>query len=324
MTAKTASLSSPGDCYRIAAVARMTGMPETTIRMWERRYRAVQPQRSAGNGRLYSRADIERLQLLKAAVDAGNAIGTIAGLTSEQIGARLADAGLRPPPAAPDEAQTSRVLVCGAGLAERLKGSWSGRTELELLPALESLPETAPKLDAVDVLIVESPTLPADVLRRLRQLRAGTSARLVIVVYAFASRHALSRLDQDGFIAMPMPADPAHLARLCLLVRTLPAQMPQSTERRLLQRAAPRRYDDRFLATTARRSSSVRCECPNHLADLLTKLNAFEQYSLECEQADVKDASIHALLYSAAAQCRELLELALQKVLEHEGIAGPE
>lgn len=174
------------------------------------------------------------------------------------------------------------------------------------------------------MLIVECPTLPADVLRRLRQLRAGTSARLVIVVYAFASRHALSRLDQDGLIAVPMPADPAHLARLCLLARALPAQEPLSTERRLLQRAAPRQFDDRFLATTARRSSSVRCECPNHLADLLTKLNAFEQYSLECEQADVKDASIHALLYSAAAQCRELLELALHKVLEHEGIEMPE
>lgn len=324
MTEKTAPVSSAGDCYRIAAVARMTGMPETTIRMWERRYRAVEPQRSAGNGRLYSRDDIERLQLLKAAVDAGHAIGTIASLTSEQIGARLAGASLRSPASVSEDSQASRVLVCGAGLAERLKDSWSEREGLQLLPTLDSLPDSAPQLDAADVLIVECPTMPADVLRRLRQLRAGTSARLVIVVYAFASRHALSRLDQDGFIAVPMPADPAHLARLCLLARALPTPMPVSAERRLLQRAAPRRFDDRFLAGTARRSSSVRCECPNHLADLLTKLNAFEQYSLECEQADVKDASIHALLYSAAAQCRELLELALQKVLDHEGIAGPD
>lgn len=310
-----------GDQYRIAAVARLAGMPETTIRMWERRYRAVEPARSAGNGRLYSRADIERLQLLKAAVDAGHAIGTVATLGNEQLRARLHE---MPAGGLPEgEPRECRVMVCGQALASRLQEAWAARPDLRLVQSLPNLPQDPVQLTAADVLIVEMPTLPASTLRQLRQLRGHSTASLMIVVYGFANRQALARLDQDGIVALALPADPAHLARLCHLARALPGTLPATPERRLLLRAAPRRYDDAFLASTARRPSTVRCECPNHLADLLTKLNAFEQYSLECESSDPADASIHALLYSAAAQCRELLELALHRVMEHEGIPGP-
>ena len=311
----------PDDQYRIAAVSRLTGIPETTIRMWERRYGVVEPARSAGNGRLYSRADIERLQLLKAAVDAGHAIGTVASLGNESIGQRLE---VSPARAVGDQgARDAGVVVCGAAVSQSLSLAWADRNDLRLVQTLDSLPDAQAELRSADVVIVESQTLPAPFLRKLRQLRAHSRAALWIVVYGFASRQALARLDQDGIIALALPADPAHLARLCHLAKALPAQAPTSPERRLLQRAAPRRYGEAFLATTARRFSAVRCECPNHLADLLTKLNAFEQYSLECEHANAADASLHALLNSAAAQCRELLEIALSKVLEHENVPEP-
>lgn len=309
------------DQYRIAAVARLTGIPETTIRMWERRYGVVEPARSSGNGRLYSRADIERLQLLKAAVDAGHAIGTIAGLDNLVIEQRLASA--TPRPLGDPGSREAGVVVCGVALAQRLRLAWAERSDLRLIQTLDAVPDDRSQLPLADVLIVEAQTLPPPVLRQLRQLRAQSRAALLVVVYGFASRQALARLDQDGIIALALPADPAHLARLCHLAKALPTQAPTSPERRLLQRAAPRRYGDEFLAATARRSSAVQCECPNHLADLLTKLNAFEQYSLECEHANVADASLHALLNSAAAQCRELLEIALSKVLEHENVADP-
>ncbi len=42
------------------------------------------------------------------------------------------------------------------------------------------------------------------------------------------------------------------------------------------------------------------------------------------QRAGDADASVHALLYSAAGHCREILEVALQRVSEHEGIAPPE
>ena len=115
-----APVSSADNAYRIAAVAKLTGMPVPTIRMWERRYGVVTPARSAANGRLYSRADIDRLVLLKAVADAGHAIGTVAQLSEAQLQARLLEAPGRS--SAPSTEQC-RVLICGTALHARLDGS---------------------------------------------------------------------------------------------------------------------------------------------------------------------------------------------------------
>lgn len=71
--------------HPIGAVERRTGLSSHVIRVWERRYGAVAPRRSAGNQRLYTDADIERLVLLAQAVENGESIGRIAGLPSEDL-----------------------------------------------------------------------------------------------------------------------------------------------------------------------------------------------------------------------------------------------
>ena len=91
----------------------------------------------------------------------------------------------------------------------------------------------------------------------------------------------------------------------------------------LMHSAAARRYDEGFLHQLSQMPSKVQCECPNHLADLLIKLNAFERYSLECESLNVKDAAMHAMMYSASGHCREFLEEVLRRLMAHEGIAEP-
>ncbi len=48
----------------ISIAAELAGMHPQTLRIYERK-RLVQPQRSAGNTRLYSDADIERLRLIQ-------------------------------------------------------------------------------------------------------------------------------------------------------------------------------------------------------------------------------------------------------------------
>ena len=50
--------------YMISVAAELAGMHPQTLRIYERK-RLVQPQRSAGNTRLYSDADIERLRLIQ-------------------------------------------------------------------------------------------------------------------------------------------------------------------------------------------------------------------------------------------------------------------
>ena len=66
-------------------VTKLTGLSADVIRVWERRYKAVVPRRSDGGTRLYSELDLRKLVLLKAAVDAGHAISSIAALDEEQL-----------------------------------------------------------------------------------------------------------------------------------------------------------------------------------------------------------------------------------------------
>jgi MerR family transcriptional regulator, heat shock protein HspR len=50
--------------YMISVAAELAGVHPQTLRIYERK-RLVQPQRSSGNTRLYSQADVERLQLIQ-------------------------------------------------------------------------------------------------------------------------------------------------------------------------------------------------------------------------------------------------------------------
>jgi DNA-binding transcriptional MerR regulator/methylmalonyl-CoA mutase cobalamin-binding subunit len=90
--------------YPIQLAARLTGLSAHVIRIWEQRYRAVQPQRTATKRRLYSQCEIERLNLLRDLTQAGHSIGQVAQLPTEKLGTLMA-ASLNP------QARTPRVAA---------------------------------------------------------------------------------------------------------------------------------------------------------------------------------------------------------------------
>ena len=71
--------------HPIQVVARRTGLSTDVIRVWERRYGAVTPERSATSRRLYSDADIARLQLLQQATQSGRRISDVATLADDEL-----------------------------------------------------------------------------------------------------------------------------------------------------------------------------------------------------------------------------------------------
>jgi DNA-binding transcriptional MerR regulator/methylmalonyl-CoA mutase cobalamin-binding subunit len=91
-----------GAGYSINVAARRSGLPQETIRAWERRHGALRPARTEGGHRLYSDGDVERLRLLRLATEAGHRIGQVAGLDDAaliellQADARQAADGERP------------------------------------------------------------------------------------------------------------------------------------------------------------------------------------------------------------------------------------
>ena len=57
--------------YNIGVVARMTGIPENTLRIWERRYNFPTSTRTAGGHRLYSPLQVARVRWVKQRIDEG-------------------------------------------------------------------------------------------------------------------------------------------------------------------------------------------------------------------------------------------------------------
>ncbi len=71
--------------YRIGTVTKLTGLSADVVRVWERRYGAIQPVRSGGGSRLYSDAEISRLRRLRQAIEKGHSIGQVARLSEEEL-----------------------------------------------------------------------------------------------------------------------------------------------------------------------------------------------------------------------------------------------
>ena len=68
---KNGMTASEDPIYNIGVVARMTGIPVATLRVWERRYNFPQSERTAGGHRLYSEKELLRLRWVKATIDEG-------------------------------------------------------------------------------------------------------------------------------------------------------------------------------------------------------------------------------------------------------------
>ena len=71
--------------FSIGAVARMLDLAPATIRTWETRYGLIEPQRSGGGQRLYSREHVEQLRFVKTQVELGRRPGEAHRLLRERI-----------------------------------------------------------------------------------------------------------------------------------------------------------------------------------------------------------------------------------------------
>ena len=66
--------------WRIKEFAAIVGVPEATLRAWERRYELLAPERTSGGFRLYSEADERRIRSMQAHMARGIAAAEAAGL----------------------------------------------------------------------------------------------------------------------------------------------------------------------------------------------------------------------------------------------------
>jgi DNA-binding transcriptional MerR regulator len=311
--------------FRIGAVSRLTGVSPDALRIWERRYAAVSPRRSPGGGRLYRPGDVERLRLMKQLVDAGDAIGAIANLGLDELQARATAARRLPAgEGVLTTASVCRIALIGESLGQEIRAFGDTLVGIDVTEQYADTNEfeTRGVDGGADVLVLQQATLHEDTAKQVIDWLIRARAAHMVIVYRYASAEALRRLPASRCSVLRAPMDASTLQAHCLSVMgaALVASAPAVAGAVTLQSAPPQRYDDEALAQLAALSSTVKCECPRHLAELIASLSAFERYSAECESRCPGDAALHAYLHATASQARHIIEGALDHVIEFEGI----
>lgn len=333
-----AALDEPAARHRSGAVARMLRMPVATLRVWERRYGVTQPMLSASGQRLYSSDDVRRLALLKQLTDLGHAIGSLARLDMPQLQqvasthARLLAAGQDADPAhepSPPE-PAWRVAVIGTALGTRLQRPALRRMlsrPVQLLGPFGDAAQAAAALPpaSVDALVVHEPRLHDGWLAALQAAAPALAALPKAVLYRFAAEPTCAALAAAGTALLREPQNDTVLGQwLQGVLQALPPARAAAREPAPVADAVPaRRWDDAALADFAGLSSTIACECPRHVAELLMQLSHFEAYSAECRSRNAADAELHAYLQQVAAASRARFEAALEHVALHEGLILP-
>jgi DNA-binding transcriptional MerR regulator len=308
--------------YRSGTAARLAGIPVDTLRMWERRYKVTGPQVSARGHRRYAAEDVDRLALIKVLVDLGHSIRTIAQLPAAKLHEMRAGLVTLPSATQPraQVAPIVRIAIVGEALATRAAAVASRFPRLQIVRTCTDREHAAGALRGVaaDLLAIELPALRDDAVEFVDALAAAVGARRAVVSYRFGTQAAVRELRRRGHAVARAPIDLAE-------IESLGAALPAAFETAAPPVTAPSapRFDEHTLAQLAQIATTVRCECPRHVVDLLLSLQAFERYSAECENRTPADAELHRDLGRVAARARALFEEALVRVARAEGVALP-
>lgn len=305
----------------------MTGIPVSTLRIWELRHHAFSPSKTAGKHRLYSVEDVRRASLLKQLSRQGHAISGIAALQTPELEQLMQPAqALHAAPALRRQpVDTVAVAVVGAGIAGRIGSKKFVQPRpggsLRLTDSFADLAEANAAVfqERPHLLLVRVSTLHDSIRSEIQALAARQGAAHTLVVYGFAQETVLETMRVAGIQVRREPVSDHELSGL---IASLLADKPAGLHGLPVDSPIPpRRYSDETLSRVAGISSSMLCECPRHVAELIAQLASFEQYSEECLSKNEDDANLHAYLHAITGSARALFERALEMVARHENIS---
>jgi hypothetical protein len=315
--------------YGIGAAARLTGLSDHTIRVWERRYGAVVAERSSNGRRVYTAADIEKLGLLKSLTDQGVSISRIAG---DSVGELRFRAESMSDLASHHMPESVRVAVLGDFLPGKLIAHDRAIEPIDLVVSDGNADRFTADLkrEAVDVVVYEAAILDTETLGYMQQFMTLSGAGTGVLVYTFGKSQDISLASSSNIVVLRAPVGVDEL-RAGILRAISPGALGASRPRSAKSPAplpvseasgpiAPRRFNQQQLANLSMAQSAIDCECPQHLAQLVTDLSAFEIYSAKCANRDDDDAALHRYLHQTTAEARTLIEAALSRVAEAEGL----
>jgi hypothetical protein len=319
--------------YRIGAVSQLTGIAVATLRIWQSRYAVVDPFKNEGGQRLYSDLEVAKLKVLKGLTHSGHSIGALSKLSLEALNELSNSAKFNLPlnPKTSSPQDRIRLGVVGLGLAARLeavKFTLDFRAEGHDVQAVffdlqEALDDPNERLEQseLSLVLVKLNTLQAHCVEQIKSLQKKLQTVPIGVIYNYAHPSCLEDMLNTGIQLKREPLSNEDLAAWIKACCEL-ANPDLSQKRPAKQQPGPR-FDPQALAYMLTLSSSIKCECPKHLAELISQINAFAQFCQECLTLNPKDQALHEHLREVAEASRSMLEDALQKIVEYEGIVLP-
>ncbi len=313
--------------HKIGAVSNLSGVPSPTLRVWELRYGTFAPHKSQGQHRLYTDDDVLRATLLRRLTERGHAISGLANLSAQDLNALLMQGqdASRIRTDARLVGQPASMAIVGVSLASRIESKKFTLSFIEkdlkitniftdLSHALGSAFERQ-----VPFLLVKVNSLHAGMQVDIHRLAQNCKATQVIVLYNFGQEKVIEVMKRSGMIVRKEPMSDSDLADLINSALVMGTEK-ESTGLVVGSLIPPRKYSETTLTRVANISTNVLCECPRHVAEIITQLANFEQYSHECLNKSTDDAHLHAYLSSVSGSARALFESALEMVAHHEGI----
>lgn len=183
----------------------------------------------------------------------------------------------------------------------------------------------------VDALVVDLALLGDVPEQMISELERALRPELTLIVYSFAKWDTIERLrsgQKRQMLRAPVSARSLRSNMLSLIVKNLthapaavtPAAPIETGLLRIEQPAPMRRFNDYLLSALQDIQSTVECECPNQVADLVLALSAFETYSAQCQNKNEKDANMHRLLARVTGHARAVMEYGLKELCAFENI----
>ena len=302
--------------YSIGVVARRAQIHPETLRVWEKRYGMITPLRTETGRRMYSEADILKVSLVKQLTELGNPVGGLANLSIGDLRERLSGEMSAQQTNLPSMTLQCRVVFAHSDLRLRFSSDLLKFSDMTIAEPFDSDAAASPEdlSGYADVLITETSTIDQETAGQVKKQIQQSGCASAVVIFNFGTRTAVDQLTNAGMVCLKGAATAADVRRACLSLGAAahsPVQLPELPSRR---------FSAAQLVRVAGMGGTIECECPNHLAELITSLCAFEKYSGECANRNDEDARIHAQLEASTAQARAILEESLARLIEIEGI----
>lgn len=283
------------DLYRIGTVANLTGISAERLRAWERRY-GLAPAFRSGKTRFYSKAQLEQLTKIMRLIDQGQPISTLAPLSDQQLDERLATSRAPMP-----RSQAASVGLIGPNLLV-LEAGQDAQSRLDVQARwanMDAFMSDQSGTDRLDVIIVQLPVLLDHQLENIARFHPESR---IVAIYQFATPQQIAAVQELGVPTLAWPVSWQEIEHASATTAGMPLRAA---------RTAARRFSDEQLIAIAASNHSDPANCPQHLVELISGLNAFADYTLNCAD-EAPEPEIYQRVHTDTTQARAQLELALE------------